>query len=109
MLVMKVVDKEFLFLSTYPLLFWNRSPKKKLNTSFFFFSSLLATTTTTTTTITLVHSHMKFTSNNNRYILGSQSRTPEPVVCATSLSLPLKEKLPCSASDSNIQCTIIVH
>lgn len=35
MLVMKVVDKEFLFLSTYPLLFWNRSPQKKFNTSFF--------------------------------------------------------------------------
>lgn len=36
MLVMKVVDKEFLFPSTYLLLFWNRSPEKKLNTSFFF-------------------------------------------------------------------------
>lgn len=43
MLVMKVVDKEFLFLSIYPLLFWNRSPQKKFNTSFFF-PSLSATT-----------------------------------------------------------------
>lgn len=39
MLVTKVVDKEFLFLSTYLLLFWNRSPQKKFNTSF---SSLLS-------------------------------------------------------------------
>lgn len=84
MLVMKVVDKEFLFPSTYLLLFWNRSPKKKFNTYFFTFSATMASTT-------LVHSHMKFTSNDNRYIRG-----PEPVVCATSLSLPLKEKLPCS-------------
>lgn len=36
MLVMKVVDKEFLFLSTYQFLFWNRSPKKKFNTSIIF-------------------------------------------------------------------------
>lgn len=91
MLVMKVVDKEFLFPSTL-LLFWNRSPKKKSSIPHFY----LFSATTTTTTTTLVHSHMKFTSNNNRYILGSQSRTPEPVVCATSLSLALKEKLPCS-------------
>lgn len=103
MFVMKVVDKEFLFLSIYLLLFWNRSPQKKSSIPpFYLFSATMASTT-------LVHSHMKFTSNNNRYILGSQSRTPEPVVCATSLSLPLKEKLPCSASDNNIQCTIIVH
>lgn len=34
MLVMKVVDKEFLFLSTYSFLFWNRSPQTKFNTSF---------------------------------------------------------------------------
>lgn len=82
MLVMKVVDKEFLFLSTYPFLFWNRSPKRKVQYLLLYsFSATMASTT-------LVHPHMKFTSNDNRYILGSQSRTPEPVVCATSLSLP---------------------
>lgn len=30
MLVMKVVDKEFLFLPIYPFLFWDRSPKRKV-------------------------------------------------------------------------------
>lgn len=84
MLVMKVVDKEFLFPSTL-LLFWNCSPKRKVQYLLLYsFSATMASTT-------LVHSHMKFTSNDNRYIRG-----PEPVVCATSLSLPLKEKLPCS-------------
>lgn len=39
MLVMQAVDKEFLFLSTYPFLFWNRSPEKKFNTSFSFLLS----------------------------------------------------------------------
>lgn len=88
MLVMKVVDKEFLFPSTH---FCSGTVAQKKSSIPYFIPSLSATTTTT-----LVHSHMKFTSNDNRYILGSQSRTPEPVVCATSLSLPLKEKLPCS-------------
>lgn len=35
MLVMKVVDKEFLFLSTL-LLFWNRSPRKEVEYLIFF-------------------------------------------------------------------------
>lgn len=39
MLVMQAVDEEFLFPSTYPFLFWNRSPPEKFNTSF---SSLLS-------------------------------------------------------------------
>lgn len=39
MLVMKVVDKEFLFLSTYPLLFWNPSPKRSSIPPFLFLLS----------------------------------------------------------------------
>lgn len=93
-----VVDKEFLFPSTYPLLFWNRSPQKKFNTSF---SSLLSNNG--------LHHPCPFA-----YEIHLQRQSLHPrllsVVCATSLSLPLKEKLPCSASDNNnIQSTIIVH
>lgn len=62
MLVMKVVDKEFLFPSTH-FCSGTVAPKRSSIPPVYLFSATMASTT-------LVRSQMKFTSNDNRYIRG---------------------------------------